>query len=254
MSTKEKTNSNKNMAGMIIVAALLFAAGFFIGSLYQENQQLKKGVTVAADLGEQALPPPSEDLTKLMPVNESDWVIGDPDNAKIVLYEYSDLNCIWCKRFHPVMKQLLSDYDGEIAWVYRHLPFQNSAKQSELAECVADQMGADGFWKFVDAYYEKISTTENAANQEAWLDLAVGLGAKRADLKSCLESGKFTEKVAQIQSSAQGMGITGTPATVIVVDGEPKALIPGAIGANQMGTVVKADMQRLIDLLTPYLQ
>ncbi|MCA9363168.1 thioredoxin domain-containing protein [Candidatus Kaiserbacteria bacterium] len=89
------------------------------------------------------------------PVTESDNIKGNPD-AGIVIVEYSDFDCPFCTRFHATMNQVVKEYDGEVAWVYRHFPLEQlhpNAKSVAIAsECVAKLEGNDAFWKFADSY------------------------------------------------------------------------------------------------------
>ncbi len=94
-------------------------------------------------------------LASLPAVSGDDHITGNAD-ARVVLVEYSDYECPFCKQFHPTMKQLMTEYEGDIAWVLRDypLPFHpNAQKAAEAAECVADIGGTDAFWEFSHAVF-----------------------------------------------------------------------------------------------------
>ena len=245
MATTEnsQTGKNKGLAGMIIVAALLFAAGFFIGSLYQENQQLKKGVTaptVAVDQPTQPQGPTAETLAALPAVSDEDYLRGD-ENADIVLVEYSDYECPFCNRFHPTTKQILEEFSN-VALVYRHypLPFHPLAQTAaETAECVGKVGGNDAFWAYTDALFAAAEETGGTLSQEM-LDAAVSeSGANTSEVAACVEAGEMKEKVTAQSTAGGAAGISGTPGTVIVVRGEPKELIPGALPFDQVKTMIE---------------
>ena len=91
-------------------------------------------------------------------VTADDHILGDINTAKLVIVEYSDLECPFCKAFHSTMHQVMDENKGEIAWVYRHFPLTQihpKAMQAALAsECAWDQGGNEAFWKYADKVFE----------------------------------------------------------------------------------------------------
>lgn len=94
-------------------------------------------------------------LENMLPLTADDNVRGSLD-ADIIIVEYSDFDCPYCKRFHETMKSVYEKYEGEIAWVYRHFPLEqlhpNTKSVAAASECVAEIGGDEAFWKFADAY------------------------------------------------------------------------------------------------------
>ncbi len=91
------------------------------------------------------------------PVDKDDHIRGSVD-AKVKFIEYSDFECPFCKRHHPVMQKIVSAYSGnDVAWVYRHLPLVSihpkAQPLAEASECAAELGGNDGFWAFADAVF-----------------------------------------------------------------------------------------------------
>lgn len=86
------------------------------------------------------------------PVTDDDHIFGDKD-APVKIVEYSDFECPFCASVHPTLKQLVVDYDGDVAWVYRHYPLDfhpNAQPAAEASECIAELGGNDEFWEFSD--------------------------------------------------------------------------------------------------------
>ena len=86
----------------------------------------------------------------------SDHLIGSAE-APIVLVEYSDFQCPYCQMIHPTLKQIVAESNGKIAWVYRNFPLYQIHPQAtpaaNAAECIAEQLGSEGFWKFADTIF-----------------------------------------------------------------------------------------------------
>lgn len=89
---------------------------------------------------------------KVPAVTAEDHVFGDITKAKVYIIEYSDLQCPFCKQFNPGVQKLVTDYQGQVAWIYRHFPLEsihdNARPLAEASECVAKIGGNDAFWKF----------------------------------------------------------------------------------------------------------
>jgi protein-disulfide isomerase len=95
------------------------------------------------------------------PVTAEDHIIGSP-NAQIVIIEYSDYECPFCKSFQPTLKQIVAESNSNVAWVYRHWPIhQGSFAKLVAAECVAKLKGNDAFWKYTDLLFGLLKTAND---------------------------------------------------------------------------------------------
>lgn len=172
----------------------------------------------------------------------SDHIVGSLD-APIMLIEYSDFQCPFCSRIHPDLKRIVEESNGEVAWVYRHLPLESihpEAMPSAVAsECIAKQKGNDAFWKFADAMFAD-QTKLNAAE---YVGLAGKLGANVQQFSACIASGEFDEKIAAQSLEAGQNGGTGTPFTVVVV-GDTQVPISGALPYAQIKAVINSAKSR----------
>lgn len=93
---------------------------------------------------------------QIRPVTSTDHIVGNL-NAKIVIVEYSDLDCPFCKVFHNTMHQVVKRNNGDVAWVYRHYPISqlhpNAFKKAEETECAWEQKGNKAFWEYTDKIF-----------------------------------------------------------------------------------------------------
>ncbi len=236
-----------NNFSMILVVGLFFLGGFFFGSLWTENQMLKKGgAAVGAGAGAVAADPSApqgptaEQLSQMPPVSDADKIRGNA-NANIVLVEYSDYECPFCGRFHPTMVEVVEEYGDQVAWVYRHypLPFHpNAQKSAEGAECVAKLAGADAFWTYTDALFD-VTNLNGQLTPADITEAAATAGANAAAFQACLDSGEMTAVVTEQMNAASAAGVSGTPGTLVVVGGEVKELIPGALPVEQVKATIE---------------
>lgn len=157
-------------------------------------------------------------------------VYGDL-RARFTLAEFSDLECGFCKRLHPTLKEIVERSSGAVNWQWRHLPlgFHNPSAQSAAhgAECYAEQKTNRGFWVFLDQWFDQ--SRMNGQGVKDIGDFAVSLGADRTNFEACMASGKYNELIEKNKAMAEKVGATGTPATVIIdnLTGE-KEFISGA--------------------------
>ena len=96
----------------------------------------------------------------------SDHIMGNID-APVVVIEYSDFECPYCKKFGGVMKQLVEESDGQVAWVYRHwIVHQGAVSKTAAAECVAKLGGEKAYWEYSNLLFGLIKTSEDQAQEE----------------------------------------------------------------------------------------
>ncbi len=234
----------------LVVVIVLLVQSFFLGSLWTKVEILQKGglsvvqapaPTPAGQAGAvpQALPPQTaNDVPK---VTKDDRVRGDR-NARLALIEYSDIECPFCKRFHPTAQQVIDTYKGKVMWVYRHYPLSfhaNAQKEAEASECAYELGGNDAFWKYVDTIYERTTSNGTGFALDGLVPLAKEQGLDEVKFKSCLDSGRHASLIKEQQDGGTKAGVTGTPGNIIL-DTKTGAtrLIPGAVPFEQVKTAI----------------
>lgn len=139
-------------------------------------------------------------------------------NARFTLVEFSETECPFCVRHHPVLKSLVDSSQGNINWQWKHLPlgFHNPAalQQAIVGECVAEQQGNRGFWIYIDEVFK-----QSAGNGKGVADLTglvENMGLDLPTLRECVTKEHIKEIVDADIEQASKLGISGTPATIIV--------------------------------------
>jgi len=157
-------------------------------------------------------------------------ITGNP-NAKLVIVEYSDLECPYCKAFHATMHRVVENSNGNVAWVFRHYPIPQlhpkAFHEAEATECAWEQGGDDAFWKYTDRVFE-ITPSNNGLDVAELPKIAQYIGLDVGSFETCLESGKFRAKIQQDIDDGIIDGVNGTPSSFILKNDKRVGAIPGA--------------------------
>ena len=212
--------------------AILLSGGLVAGAIlftnYYPSGQMVAPVDAAGDPVAVSIRPPSA----------NDHIAGSP-SAKVVLVEYSDFQCPYCSLIHPTLKRIVQESQGDIAWVYRHLPLESihpeATPAATASECIAEQLGNDGFWAFAD----NIFANQKSMSAAYYTQVAGKLGANQAAFASCVSSGRYDQKIKVDSNEATNNGGNGTPFTV-VVSGSQQVPFSGALPYAQIMAVIKS--------------
>jgi protein-disulfide isomerase len=223
------------LSGGIAVVIVLLAVWVIVsGGLPGVSDSRSKSGSVAVapspvPNGAAAPAPPAGDLA---PVTEDDHIRGDYD-APITIVEYSDFECPFCSRFHPTLLQVMDEYGEDVRWIYRHFPLASIHPQAtpaaEASECAAAQGGNDAFW----AYSDRLFDNQTSLGRSFYVELAGDIGLSTGEFESCLDEGRFAQKVQDQYQSGLSAGVRGTPGTYI--NGQS---IPGAVPYEQVKAVI----------------
>ena len=167
---------------------------------------------------------------RLLPVDGSDHIRGD-ENAKITVIEYSDFECPACVAAAPVVKELISSYEGKVRFVSRSFPLPQH-KLARLASYAAEAAGLQGkFYEMSDVLNEQ--KNEWSAEKDPtgkFKEYANGIGLDVSRFEADINSKAVKDKVARDEQNAYDMQLFQTPSFFIdgkfVIDiGEMKTLL-----------------------------
>ncbi len=206
--------STLKLAALVLIA---FIAGYLVGGITVPTGKI-------TDKPVQA-PAPEDEQAVQAPPRISVGISGQPSlgdkSAKIVIAEFTDFQCPFCKRAHDTsFLQLKKDYvdTGKVLYVVRDypLPFHTEADDAaEAANCAFEQ-GTEQFWKMYDLLFEK--QTEWAGSPEPRLmfkGYGTGIGLNAEQFSQCMDSGKYQAAIQHDISDGSSYGVSGTPAFFI---------------------------------------
>ncbi|MEK7514313.1 MAG: thioredoxin domain-containing protein [Patescibacteria group bacterium] len=227
-----------SIPGAIVVAGVLIAAAIYFSRF------------PATSVNTQETPSPSA-AVEIRKVTANDHLIGSPD-APIILVEFSDTECPFCKQYHATLHTLVNESkDQSLTWVYRHFPIPQlhpkAPREAQALECAAELGGSDGFWKYTDELY-RITPSNDGLDPLELPAIATRSGINATAFNTCLESGKYASKVEADRAEAITAGGRGTPFSVVVLKNALSADSYSKI--SQLAQAIKAQTQQNIIIVS----
>lgn len=168
-------------------------------------------------------------------LSEDDLRSRGNQEASVVLIEYSDFTCGYCRKFfQETLPKLLSKYieSGKVKFLYRDYPRDEGGPGVDAAiaaRCAGEQKQ---YW----AMHDRILGGSAGLDDEVFRQHANSLGLDLRQFSSCLQQDKHREAVLEDKQDGLDFGFRGTPGFVLVrtvngkvdVDKYPPVGIPGA--------------------------
>lgn len=183
------------------------------------------------------------DASIIRSVDSTDHVLGNPA-AKVIIVEYSDFDCQYCKLFNDTMHQIIANEGakGEVAWVYRHFPLieihPNAMSHARASECVAQVAGNDVFWKFETALFDRQPVDPLEYGALAKAAGVTGDGFAKCYANAGSPSSSVDAQILRDRQNALDMGAKGTPYSVILVAGKPPVIMNGNYPYTQVKQLI----------------
>jgi len=238
----------EKLTPFLVVISIVLA--FLVGVLWEKVNYLSEGGSKEANqntqvAGSDSAKPQngklSEDQAKKVPgVSDKDHFLGSKE-AGLYLIAYTDLECPFCKQFHPTLQKINSEYKDRVAVVFRHFPLDQlhskARKEAEAVECAYDLGGESAFWKMADKIFE-VTPANDGLNHSLLPGMAKAIGLDQAAWKSCWDSGKYKDKVEEQYQGAITAGVSGTPTSFLVNKKGDTWMIVGAQPYDNIKAVI----------------
>ncbi len=213
------------LAGAIVAAALYFALSTKQPSANSNDTSAKE---------EKKAP-----VVKIRPIQKDDLLKGK-DNADLIIVEYSDTECPFCKSYHEVMNKIVEEYGDKVAWVYRFFPLDQlhpkARKEAEAIACALKLNGPDAGFKYLDRIME-ITPSNNGLDLAKLPEVAEYVGVDKAAFQKCLDSGETKNRVGRDYDEAIKSGARGTPHNVFIYKGE-QIVVPGGLPYERLKALI----------------
>lgn len=208
---KQKQQARRNILliiGGVVVLALIAVVALVLANNNRPGNSTAVGSFTTVDKKEW----PKADGTAL----------GDA-NAPVVISEFADYQCPFCKQFNQTVQgQIIDQYvkTGKARYEFHNFIVidQNvggtESLHAAMAAMCANEQGQ--FWNFHDMLYANQGTEGGGSFSDARLKaFAKALGLDTAKFNSCFDSQKYASKITQDQALGTTLGIQGTPSLFV---------------------------------------
>ncbi len=168
-------------------------------------------------------------------VSSTDGVSYGNPKAPLILVEFTDYECPFCKRFYDTtFAEIKKKYidTGKLRFISRNLPlpFHKNAENAALAAACAGDQGK--YWQMRKSIFG--NPKQMQAEHLSAYARENGLNVKRFD--TCMTEKTHAAKIQKDLADAQAIGITGTPSFVLANSGGDIVEGEKLIGALPLAT------------------
>ncbi len=160
-------------------------------------------------------------------------VRGNP-KAPVMIVEFADFQCPFCRREQAVLKALLAKYGDKVSLAYRDFPLRPIHARAESAAEAARCAGAQGkFWEYHDLLYAgpaKLDAT-------SLMNFAAQAGLDKKEFSACLSAGKSRTAIDEDLSAGERLGVSGTP--TFFING---VSLSGAVPIGEFETIIDTEL------------
>lgn len=234
-SLSSAVNSRLDPNKLILSGSILFAAILMAGTLLYVNRD-KFG---NAGGGAQIVQGGGENAGPAVAVSADDDAFLGKNNAPVVMIEFSDFQCPFCRKFwEETLPQIKKEYivTGKVKLVYRDFPLDfhpGSQPAAQAAECAEEQ---GKYWEMHDKIFSAQAKQGSGTIQFGADDLkkwAAEIKLNATSFNSCLDSAKYKDEVAKDTADGAAAGVSGTPTFFIngqkIVGAQPFSAFKQAI-------------------------
>jgi protein-disulfide isomerase len=158
-----------------------------------------------------------------------------PADADVVIVEFTDYRCGYCKAAHPLTRALL-EADAGVRLIVKEFPILGPeslfAGRAALAAATLDPAA---YGRFNDA----MMMFKGKLDAGAVMRLAEEAGLDRARLEAAMEAPEIETKLRRTRALAEALGVNGTPAFVI-----GDQVVRGFVQAERLRELVAAARER----------
>lgn len=149
------------------------------------------------------------DLIKLLVEGQGRPYLGNI-NGEIIIVEFSDFACPYCKENQPAIKAIMKKHGDKVKLIFRNLILHEDSQSLSLASLCAGEQQKSGnslFWPM----HDKLFDLQGKITEADLPKIAAGIGADEKVFSECLASKKYLGILQADMDAATTMEINGSP-------------------------------------------
>ena len=169
--------------------------------------------------------------TDRRPVPEIPFLGGK--DASLVIYEYSDFECPYCRKAQKSHSEIRQKYGSRIKWIFKDFPLDshdNAMTAHMYSRCAVEQ---GKYWEYFRLLFENSGNLSGDTLKE----LGSSLQMDSVKLSECSERNSVRQSVENSRNSGITKGVQGTPTLFI-----GSRMVPGARPFENLDMIVAEEL------------
>jgi protein-disulfide isomerase len=158
--------------------------------------------------------------------------IRGADGARVVITEFSDFQCPYCKEVQPTLTRVLERYPLEVKLEFKHFPLEGHAFAATAARAAYCSGKQGVFWKFHDLLF-----SAQDLSPPALLKMFHSLKLNEKSFEECLSSTESQNAIMADLEQGRRLGIDGTPS--FIINGK---LVRGVTTLDQFSDLISREL------------
>lgn len=131
--------------------------------------------------------------------------------ATVTIVEYSDFQCPFCGRAHPVLVEALRELAGKVKVAFKHYPLSGHVRAMPAARAAEAARLQGKFWEMHDLLFEHQLALEDADLERYATQLGLDMERFRADVASPA----VQQRIEADRAQGGSVGVEATPTLII---------------------------------------
>ena len=153
--------------------------------------------------------PPPEDFDKVYTIEIASSPVNGKKDAPVTIIEFSDLQCPFCARFYPPIKEALRAYPDKVKLVIKNFPLSfhpNARPAAKLALAANEQ---DRYYEIVDLLLQNGADVSETKVKEYARELHLNYDKLMNDARS--KDAEYEKRISDDVSLGDAVDVRGTP-------------------------------------------